>query len=70
MKSEKNIEISQDAIIDAAVGILKHEGLGKLTMRSLADSLGIKASSLYWHIKDKQALYGYSGNSVQTNKQR
>jgi AcrR family transcriptional regulator len=58
MKNQKNSEISEETIIEAAIGILKRDGLEKLTMRSLAGALGIKAASLYWHIKDKQVLYG------------
>jgi AcrR family transcriptional regulator len=53
----KNGPISQETIIRAAIGILKREGLEKLTMRLLAQTLGVKAASLYWHIKDKAALY-------------
>jgi AcrR family transcriptional regulator len=53
--AEKN-EISRDAIIGAALAILNREGLSGLTMRGLAEALGIKAASLYWHIRDKEEL--------------
>ena len=40
----------------AARRLLEEEGAGALTMRRLADNLGIKAPSLYKHLPDKTAL--------------
>jgi AcrR family transcriptional regulator len=60
MKNEKNSEkneISKEKIVEAAIALLNRQGIEKLTMRALADTLAIKAASLYWHIKDKQDLY-------------
>jgi AcrR family transcriptional regulator len=50
------MEISQETIVSAAIDILNREGIGKLSMRSLAGALGVKAPALYWHIKNKQDL--------------
>jgi AcrR family transcriptional regulator len=44
------------AIVDAARELLEEEGLERLSMRRLADRLGIRAPSLYKHFADKQAL--------------
>jgi AcrR family transcriptional regulator len=57
MRNEKKPEISLETVVLAAIGLLNRDGIQKLTMRSLADELGIKAASLYWHIKDKHQLY-------------
>lgn len=43
-------------VIDAAAIILDREGVDALTMRRLADDLGIRAPSLYKHLPDKAAL--------------
>jgi len=43
-------------IVDAAREILEHEGLDALSMRRIADRLGIRAPSIYKHLLDKQAL--------------
>ena len=43
-------------VIAAAGEILEVEGLEALTMRRLADDLGIRAPSLYKHLPDKAAL--------------
>jgi AcrR family transcriptional regulator len=52
------MEISQEALVLAAIDILNREGIERLTMRALAQVLGIKAATLYWHIKNKQDLLG------------
>lgn len=43
-------------IVDTARAIVDAEGLGALTMRRIAERLGIRAPSLYKHFPDKQAL--------------
>jgi AcrR family transcriptional regulator len=50
------MEISRESIVLAAIEILNRKGIGKLSMRSLAGELGVKASALYWHIRNKQDL--------------
>lgn len=49
--------ITKEAIIKASLNILNRDGIGNLSMRTLAKELDIKAASLYWHIKNKQDLY-------------
>ena len=43
-------------VTDAALAILDEYGLADLTMRRLADSLGVRAGALYWHVSNKQTL--------------
>jgi AcrR family transcriptional regulator len=43
-------------IVDAALTLLAEEGPDGLSMRRLADRLGIRAPSIYKHLPDKQAL--------------
>ncbi|MBE1878467.1 TetR family transcriptional regulator [Myceligenerans pegani] len=47
---------SRDDVVDAALGLLDDQGLPGLTMRRLADVLGVQPSALYWHFDSKQAL--------------
>lgn len=49
--------ITKEAILQASLDILNRDGVGNLSMRTIAKELNIKAASLYWHIKDKQSLY-------------
>jgi len=43
-------------IVDAALELLEEEGADGLSMRRLAERLGIRAPSIYKHLSDKQAL--------------
>ncbi len=45
-----------EEIVDAAETLLDEEGPEALTMRRLADRLGIKAASLYKHLAGKDAI--------------
>ncbi len=48
--------VRQQQIVDAAWRLLETEGREALTMRRLADELGIRAPSLYKHFPNKQAV--------------
>lgn len=43
-------------IVTAARGVLESEGADAVTMRRVADELGVRAASLYKHLPDKAAL--------------
>jgi AcrR family transcriptional regulator len=46
----------RDEILDVAVTVLEEEGPEALTMRKLADRMGIRAPSLYKHVQDKDDI--------------
>jgi AcrR family transcriptional regulator len=48
--------VSRQAICDAAMRIVETEGVESLSMRALAKSLGIKAPSLYDHVKNRDEV--------------
>jgi AcrR family transcriptional regulator len=48
--------LTRERIFTAALDLLDREGLGAVTMRRLADELGIQAPSLYHHLPSKDAL--------------
>ena len=50
------MHINRESIIDAAISLLDTYGLGDVTMRRVASSLGVAPGALYWHIANKQAL--------------
>lgn len=56
--------ITKDAIVDAAFAVLDEAGIDGLTVRSVADRLGVKAPALYWHVRDKQAMLDEMGTRV------
>lgn len=47
---------SRDDVAGMALRLLDEHGLPDLTMRNLADALGVQPSALYWHFPNKQAL--------------
>lgn len=63
MKKQQPL-ISEDKILEASWELLGEEGMEKLSMRRLADRLGIQAPSLYWYFKSKQHLYQRLANQV------
>lgn len=48
--------ITVDAIVDAALGIVQHEGFDALTMRRVASTLETGPASLYAHVVNKDDL--------------
>jgi len=52
----KRTPLSRERVFGAAVGIADRHGLGALTMRRLAETLGVEAMSLYHHVANKEAI--------------
>lgn len=48
--------LSRDGIVEAGLTILDEYGLGDLSMRRVADALGVQAGALYYHVPNKQSL--------------
>jgi len=48
--------LTRDQIVDAAIRVLDDEGLDALSMRRLGHELNAGATSLYWHIRNKDEL--------------
>jgi AcrR family transcriptional regulator len=55
-KRLENLALKKDSIISEALKLLDEDGLEGLTLRKLADRLGVQAPALYWHFKNKGAL--------------
>jgi AcrR family transcriptional regulator len=48
--------LTRDLVLETAVALVDHEGLGALSMRRLGQELGVEAMSLYHHVANKEAL--------------
>src|ERR671924_1520939 len=55
-EEERQGGLSRARLVAAALELLDSEGLDALSMRGLADRLGVKAASLYWHVRDRREL--------------
>jgi AcrR family transcriptional regulator len=53
---EPRIPLSKGRVLRAAVEIADGEGIESLTMRHLAEELGVEAMSLYYHVANKEAI--------------
>lgn len=47
---------SASDVVDTALDLLDRAGLPSLSMRRIAQELGLQPSALYWHFADKQSL--------------
>jgi TetR/AcrR family tetracycline transcriptional repressor len=50
------VAVTRDDIVAAGLALLDEGGLEGLTLRRLAERLGIRAPTLYWHVRDKREL--------------
>ncbi|MFI0353836.1 TetR/AcrR family transcriptional regulator [Actinomadura sp. 9N407] len=51
------IPLSRRRVLRAAVGLADRDGLDSLTMRRLAQEVGVEAMSLYHHVANKEAVF-------------
>ncbi|MGD0123685.1 MAG: TetR family transcriptional regulator [Candidatus Limnocylindrales bacterium] len=56
MTPRREHPLSRAELLDAALRIVDTEGLPALTMRRLADAVGVEAMSLYHHVPSKEVL--------------
>jgi TetR/AcrR family tetracycline transcriptional repressor len=57
-------QLTRDRIVRGALEVLNKEGFDGLTMRRLAERLGIKAASLYNHVSDKDELLALMADAI------
>ncbi len=58
------VGLSRFRLATAALELMQKEGLEALSMRSLAQRLDVKASSLYWHVRDRYELVELVAESI------
>lgn len=56
--------LSKQGIVAAAVDMADRDGLAALSMRRLAQHLGVDAMSIYYHVRDKETLLGEMADAV------
>jgi len=56
--------LTREQVVRAALALLDELGLDGLSMRALADRLGVRAASLYWHLRDKEQLLDLLAESI------
>lgn len=53
---QPRIPLSRDRVFRGAIELADDQGIKALTMRRLAEELGVEAMSLYYHVANKEAL--------------
>ncbi len=54
--TEPRIPLNRDRVLRAAVEVADRDGIESLTMRRLAEEVGVEAMSLYYHVANKEAV--------------
>jgi TetR/AcrR family tetracycline transcriptional repressor len=55
-RDTERTRLSKDAVVDRALALADAEGPDALTIRRLANELGVTPMALYWHFRSKEAL--------------
>jgi TetR/AcrR family tetracycline transcriptional repressor len=61
--------LDQDRIVKAALELLDRDGLAGVTTRRLAEKLGVRSPSLYWHVRDREQLLGLLSDRIVADAQ-
>ena len=56
--------LSREGIVAAAIELADRDGLAALSMRRLAQHLGVDAMSIYYHLRDKDTLLAAMADAV------
>jgi AcrR family transcriptional regulator len=55
-QTEPRLPLSRERVLRTAVEIADEQGIDSLTMRNLAQALGVEAMSLYYHVANKEEV--------------
>ena len=56
IRSNRRAPLTRERVLLAAVRLADADGIGALTMRSLADALGVKPMAIYHHVANKDGI--------------
>jgi TetR/AcrR family transcriptional regulator, tetracycline repressor protein len=59
--------VTREEIVATALVLLDEAGLAGLTLRRLAERLGIRAPTLYWYVRDKRELLDLLASAIMDN---
>lgn len=58
------MSLDRRTIVAAALKLLDEQGLDGVTTRRLAEALGVRGPSLYWHVKNKGELFDQMSDAM------
>ena len=62
--ARSSTRLSREGIVAAAIELADRDGLAALSMRRLAQHLGVDAMSIYYHVRDKDTLLAAMTDAV------
>ena len=63
-RRESRAPLDRERLVREALALLDEVGLDDLSMRRLADRLGVTAASLYWYVRDKDELMARLADAI------
>ncbi|MFJ9453516.1 TetR/AcrR family transcriptional regulator [Kitasatospora sp. NPDC101447] len=63
-KSPGTPALTREVLAQAALRVLERDGLAGLSMRKVAAEVGVKAASLYWHVRNKEELLDLLNDAI------
>ncbi len=57
-------QLNRDAVVERALAVADAEGLAAVTIRRLAQDLGVTPMALYWHVTGKEELLAAMGDRL------
>ncbi|MDZ7585346.1 MAG: TetR/AcrR family transcriptional regulator [Thiobacillus sp.] len=70
VKKRKSAEVRRHDIVEAAMDIIRHEGVGKLTTRTLSRAVGIAQPTLFLHFGNKSHVLVALVDTIQERLQK
>lgn len=56
--------LSRETVVDAALTIADRQGVGRVTIRNLAQNLEVSPMAIYWHVANKEELFDAMGDRM------
>ncbi|MFB5189071.1 TetR/AcrR family transcriptional regulator C-terminal domain-containing protein [Alicyclobacillus fastidiosus] len=56
--------LNKEVVVEEALKLLNEVGMDGVSLRSLANRLGVKPPTLYWHVKNKAVLINEMADSI------
>ena len=56
--------LDKKMIVETALDLLERDGFAALSLRRVADALGVQTPALYWHVRNRAELHGLMAEAM------
>ena len=64
VSAQKAAPLSREAVVDHALAVADTDGLAAVSIRRIAQDLGVTPMALYWHVQNKDELLAAMGDRI------